>query len=193
MLNVAVFADLPNLHYGLRTQWPEGRLHYESYLKAAVGEENLIRAIAYAAQLKDGDTGFLTALHQAGWETKHKRPAKINTKDGSTVQRITFAVEVACDMLTIEPKVQKVVLGCGNSDLVPPVRLLQARGIYVEVFAANIGAAMRKTCNNFRELTKDLLMPPGIVPGHRVESEEIKEVESSSGEGDACEASQEPE
>ena len=180
MLNIAIFADLPNLHFGLRTHWPEGRLHYQNYLKAALGEENLIRAVAYAAQLKENDTGFLVALRQAGWEVRHKRPAKINTKDGQTIQRITFAVEVTCDMLTIEPKVQKVVLGCGNSDLVQPVRMLQARGIYVEVIAANIGTALRKTCNSFRELTEDMLMSPGlIVPGHREESEGIKEVESS--------------
>jgi len=180
MLNVAIFLDLPNLHFNLRTHWPDGRLSYSAYLERAKGADNLIRAIAYGAQLRENDTGFLAALRLAGWETKYKRPVSIKTREGNTIKRISWNVEITCDMLTIEPKVQKIILGCGNSDLVQPVRMLQARGIYVEVLAANIGTRLRSVCNRYYELTEDLLVPQdSIVPEAREDVEGVQDLEAS--------------
>jgi len=179
MHNIAIFADLTNMHFGLKKKWPEGRLSYSAYLQRAIGGDNCIRSIAYATLADEDSAGFLTAIQACGWETRCKRPLTVTTKGGVVVRRLTWNLAITCDMFRLAPKIDKVILGCSNTDLVEPVKMMQSMGIYVHVLAAHIGRGLKEAADKSEELTEDYLLPPNVfVPQARTESEDATDPES---------------
>jgi uncharacterized LabA/DUF88 family protein len=178
MHNIAIFADLSNMHFGLRKKWPEGRLSYSAYLQRAIAGDNCVRSIAYATLADEDSAGFLTAIASCGWEVKHKKPLEVRTKGGTVVRRLNWNLEITCDMFRLAPKINKVILGCSNSDLIEPVKLMQSMGIYVHVLAAYIGRGLAEVANKSEELTEDFLLPKNaFVPELRTEAENAADPE----------------
>ena len=69
---VGVFIDTQNLYHSAKNLH-HGRVNFENVLNEAVGDRQLIRAIAYVITTETGEEkGFFEALAKIGIETKTK-------------------------------------------------------------------------------------------------------------------------
>ena len=115
-----------------------------------------MRAIAYVVQKADVDqTSFLEALRRSGYEVKEKELAV--REDGSS--KGDWKVEIALDAVTLEPKLDCVVLVSGDGDFVPLVELLNARGCRTEVvsFEQSTSNDLQRVCDQFISIEQNVL------------------------------------
>jgi|SRR5579872_5011431 len=157
---VGVFVDVQNLYYSARNIY-NSRINFNEVLKAAVGERQLIRAIAYVirADMPEEHT-FFDALDKAGFEVKMK---DLQTYYGG-YQKGDWDVGIAIDAVKMLNKLDVVVLCCGDGDFVPLVEYLQISGQLVEVcaFGKSTSGKLKELADNFIDFDqnpKKFLMP----------------------------------
>ena len=145
---VGVFVDVQNLYYSARNIY-NARVNFAEVLKAAVGDRQLIRAIAYGikADMPEEHT-FFEALGKAGFEVKTK---DLQTFYGG-MQKGDWDVGIAVDIIKLMPKLDVVVLCCGDGDFVPLLEYLQMSGQFVEVCSFG-----KSTASKVKELTDNLI------------------------------------
>ena len=115
-----------------------------------------MRAIAYVVQKADVDqAGFLEALRRSGYEVKEKDLTV--REDGSA--KGDWKVQIALDAVTLEPKIDCVVLVSGDGDFVPLVELLGARGCRTEVvsFEQSTSSDLQRVCDQFIGIEQNVL------------------------------------
>ena len=121
---IAIFVDVQNMFYSAKTLH-QSKIDYRKLLEEIVRGRKLVRAIAYVVQKAEVDqAGFLEALRRSGYEVKEKDLTV--REDGSS--KGDWKVQIALDAVTLEPKIDCVVLVSGDGDFVPLVELLGARG-----------------------------------------------------------------
>jgi len=161
---VGVFVDVQNLYYSARNIY-NARVNFNSILEAAVGDRQLIRAIAYVikADMPEEHT-FFEALDKAGFEVKSKG---LQTFYGG-LQKGDWDVGIAVDMIKMMNKLDVVVLCCGDGDFLPLVEYLKMSGQLVEVcsFGKSTATKLKESADNFIDLDlnpKKFLFP---IKGH---------------------------
>jgi len=157
---VGVFVDVQNLYYSARNIY-NSRINFNEVLKTAVGDRQLIRAIAYVirADMPEEHT-FFDALDKAGFEVKAK---DLQTYYGG-YQKGDWDVGIAVDIIKMLQKLDVVVLCCGDGDFVPLVEYLQISGQLVEVaaFGKSTSGKIKELADNFIDFDqnpKKFLMP----------------------------------
>lgn len=129
---VAVFVDVQNLYHSAKNLY-SANVNYSQILQDAVGNRQLIRAIAYVVRAEGPkEQGFFDALEKAGFELKVK---DIQVFAGGA-KKADWDVGMAIDALTIAKHVDVVVLITGDGDFLPLVSYLQNNeGNVVELVA----------------------------------------------------------
>ncbi len=118
---VAVLIDAQNLYHSARHLYKH-KVNFGEILKEAVGERQLVRAIAYVISTEAGDEkNFFDALTRVGIETKTKDLQIFidGTKKGD------WDVGLAIDAVRLAEKVDVVVIVSGDGDFVPVVEYLK--------------------------------------------------------------------
>jgi len=150
---VGVFVDVQNLYYSARNIY-NARVNFNEVLRAAVGDRQLIRAIAYGikADMPEEHT-FFEALDKAGFEVKTKG---LQTFFGG-LQKGDWDVGIAIDIIKLMNKLDVVVLCCGDGDFVPLLEYLQMSGHLVEVcsFGKSTSTKLKELADNFIDLDSD--------------------------------------
>jgi uncharacterized LabA/DUF88 family protein len=144
---VGIFVDVQNMFYSAKTLH-QSKIDYRKLLDDIVRGRRLVRAIAYVVQKADVDqSSFLEALRRSGYEVKEKELTI--REDGSS--KGDWKVEIALDAVTLEPKLDCVVLVSGDGDFVPLVQLLNARGCRTEVvsFEQSTSNDLQRACGQF--------------------------------------------
>lgn len=121
---VGVFIDVQNMYYSARNLYGQ-KVNFLNIVKAATGDQQLIRAIAYGVSTKTGDeTAFFEALHGMGIEVMTKELLEYDSghKKGDWDVGITIDIVRMCDMLDV------VVLVSGDGDYVPLCEYVKGRG-----------------------------------------------------------------
>ncbi len=121
---VGVFIDIQNMYYSARNLYGQ-KVNFLNIVKAATGDQQLIRAIAYGVATKSGDeTAFFEALHNVGIEVMTKDLLEYDSgqKKGDWDVGITIDIVRMCDMLDV------VVLVSGDGDYVPVGEYVKGRG-----------------------------------------------------------------
>ena len=158
---VGVFVDVQNLYYSARNIY-NARVNFNEILKTAVGERQLIRAIAYVikADMPEEHT-FFDALDKAGFEVKSK---DLQTFYGGH-QKGDWDVGIAVDIIKMMHKLDVVVLCGGDGDFAPLLEYLQISGQLVEVcsFGKSTSGKIKELADSFIDLdeSKKYLMPIG--------------------------------
>lgn len=132
---VAVFVDVQNMFYSVKSMY-NGKLNYDKLLSNAVGNRNLVRAIAYVVQRPDIDqNNFYDALDRFGYEIRIREAKnRVDSTSGKTIpNKGSYEVMIAIDVITIAPKVDVIVLVTGDGNYVPLVEALRGYGVRVEV------------------------------------------------------------
>lgn len=129
---VAVFVDVQNMYHSAKNLF-SSNVNFAQVLQDAVGNRQLIRAIAYVVRAEGPkEQGFFDALEKAGYELKVK---DIQTFS-SGAKKADWDVGMAIDALTIGKHVDVVILATGDGDFTPLVSYLQnSEGNIVEVVA----------------------------------------------------------
>lgn len=152
---VGVFVDVQNMFYSAKTLH-QSKIEYKKLLEGVVRGRRLVRAIAYVVQRSDVDqSSFLEALRRSGYEVKGK---DLTVREDGTAKG-DWKVEIALDVVTLEPKLDCVVLVSGDGDFVPLVHLLNTRGCRTEVvsFEQSTSSELMHACHQFIPIEQDML------------------------------------
>jgi uncharacterized LabA/DUF88 family protein len=137
---VGVFLDVQNMYHSAKHLY-SANVNFSQLLQDAVGNRQLIRAIAYVVRAEGPkEQAFFDALEKAGFELKVK---DIQTFAGGA-KKADWDIGMAIDALTIAKHVDVVVLMTGDGDFTPLVSYLQNNdGNLVEVTAFSRSCSSR--------------------------------------------------
>lgn len=148
---VGIFIDTQNLYHSARNLFG-ARVNFGAIVKAAVGERNLIRAIAYVITTESGEEkAFIEALEKSGIEIRSK---DLQIFYGGA-KKADWDVGMAIDAVKLSPKLDAVILVTGDGDFVPLVEYLQMnQGCQVEVvsFGKSTSAKLIEATDHFTDL-----------------------------------------
>lgn len=149
---VGILIDAVNLYHSARHLYKH-KVNFGELLKEAVGDRQLVRAIAYVISTEAGDEQqFFDALTRVGIETKTKDLQIFidGTKKGD------WDVGIAIDAVRMAEKVDVVVLVSGDGDFVPLVTYLKNK-VQVEgmSFAKSSSTKLIEVLDAFTDLGED--------------------------------------
>ena len=153
----AVFVDLSNLYYCTHKKWPDRKINYKAYLDLC--GENIYRAIAYGAHIDHQADGFIKCLKSFGFETKFKAPKEYQT-DAGIRRKADFDCDIVVDMIRLINKVDVIVLGCADGDLLPGVEYVREHGIDVRILACGISRDLKDGASSWTEISESILENP---------------------------------
>ena len=162
MRNVLVVVDTRDLRHCVNIINKEKHLNYGEYINACINpdEEIIYSKLAYGTCAKqEAMRSFNSLLKLLGFNVVFKEPIEYKASDGSIKQRwISTNVNLAMDVVEIvnsSNKIDKVVLGCAQPELIPLVEWLKKRGIQVTLFASAVPRALREAANKVQDLTDE--------------------------------------
>jgi len=150
---VGVFVDVSNMYYSAKAMYQK-KVNFKAILETAMGDRNLIRAIAYvvSADIPE-EGGFFDALGHIGYEVKSK---DLQIFYGGN-KKGDWDVGIAMDTIKLAPKLDVVVIVSGDGDFIPLVEYLQSLGQKVEVMAFGRSASgkLQEAADIYVDLDKD--------------------------------------
>ena len=151
---VGVFVDVANMYYSAKAMYQK-KVNFKAILEEAVGDRNLIRAIAYVVQADiPEENTFFDALAHIGFEVKAK---DLQVFYGGQ-KKGDWDVGIAMDTIKLAPKLDVVVLVSGDGDFVPLVEHLKSLGQKVEIgaFARSTSGKLQESADVFIDFDKDI-------------------------------------
>ncbi|MEK7538150.1 MAG: NYN domain-containing protein [Patescibacteria group bacterium] len=151
---VGVLVDVANMYYSAKNIHG-ARVNFGKILEDAVGERQLVRAIAYVIKADSPDEQkFFDALDKQGFELKMK---DLQVFAGGA-KKGDWDVGITVDAIKLADRLDTIVLVAGDGDYVPLVRYLQeAKGCRVEImaFQESTSLKLRETSDKFLDLSSD--------------------------------------
>src|SRR5688572_20961690 len=151
---VGVCVDVANMYYSAKAMYQK-KVNFKAVLENAVGNRNLIRAIAYVVQADIPEEGnFFDALEHIGFEVKAK---ELQIFYGGH-KKGDWDVGIAMDTIKLAPKLDVVVIVSGDGDFIPLVEYLQSLGQKVEVvaFGRSASSKLQESADTFVDMDKDI-------------------------------------
>jgi len=151
---VGVLVDVQNMFYSAYDCF-RGRLNYKRLLDTAVGNRQVVRALAYAMRDGNNQGSFFTMLREVGFELRAKEPRV--RPDGT--RKGGWDIGIAVEAMTIAPKVDVIVLVSGDGDFIDLVHALKTRGVRVEVYAfeRSAGRELREAADLFVPIGEEMI------------------------------------
>lgn len=139
-----VFVDIANIFYCCGKRFPDGKVDYAKYL-AGVTEQigPIFKAVAYGG-LFGNNEAFVAALAHIGFTTKFKTPGASN--------RVDWSMQMALDIATVIDRLDAVVIGSADNNLVPLVEWIKARGIPCYMYACGVGRELKQVADRWYEI-----------------------------------------
>lgn len=150
-----IFIDTSNLYYCVGKKFPARKLDYQRYYEIAAKDDVVVRAVAYGSQMNDEASKFIACLKHYGYDPKYKT-LKINSDTGKT-RRFSWNVGIAVDIMMSIDKLDRVVIGSSDADLLPLVKYLKDRGCVVEIIACGISKELKDAADEYTEITEEQL------------------------------------
>lgn len=168
MKNIVLVIDTRNIMACLGMTFGNGKLNYQKYIQDAVGEDLMYSGIAYGCTQNGNESRFIASLKHMGLDTKFKAP--LTKTDPSTNEPVTrwvnWNVGMTLDVLRLAAtdKVDKVIIGSSDPELVELVEHLKTLNIKVEVFACGIPKVLKSAASGYKEITRDYLFEAPAKP-----------------------------
>ncbi len=151
---IGVLVDVANMYYSAKNIHGS-RVNFGKILEDAVGERQLVRALAYVIKADSPDEQkFFDALDKQGFELKMK---DLQVFAGGA-KKGDWDVGITVDAIKLADRLDTIVLVAGDGDYIPLVRYLQeAKGCRVEVmaFQESTSLKLREVSDNFIDLSGD--------------------------------------
>jgi uncharacterized LabA/DUF88 family protein len=121
---VGVFIDVQNMYYSARNMYGS-KVNFGNIVKTSIGNQQLVRAIAYTISTKTGDElPFFEALHKMGIEVNMK---ELLEYEGGQ-KKGDWDVGITVDIIRMLDMVDVVVLVSGDGDYIPLGEYIKNRG-----------------------------------------------------------------
>lgn len=159
---VAIIIDTQNLYHSAKNLY-KAKVNFQNVVKAALGDRQLVRAIAYVVNTESGEEQpFFEALEKVGIEIKTK---DLQIFFGGA-KKADWDVGMAVDAIKMAHKVDAVVLATGDGDFIPCVEYVKNLGCQVEAvtFGRSASSGLRSAVDDFLDLDED---PKEFVLGYR--------------------------
>lgn len=150
---VGVFVDVQNMYYSARALYDQ-RVDFGEILKEAVGDRQLVRALAYVIEAeKEEEQAFFDALTERGYELRSK--PILNFYGGAS--KGDWDIGIAMDIVGMADKLDVVVLVSGDGDFADLVKYIQSRGVLAEVmaFGSSASSQLRDAADAVLDLSAD--------------------------------------
>lgn len=151
---IGVLVDVANMYYSAKNIHGS-RVNFGKILEDAVGERQLVRALAYVIKADSPDEQkFFDALDKQGFELKMK---DLQVFAGGA-KKGDWDVGITVDAIKLADRLDTIVLVAGDGDYIPLVRYLQeAKGCRVEVmaFQESTSLKLREVSDKFIDLSGD--------------------------------------
>lgn len=72
-------------------------------------------------------------------------------------RRVNWGCGMAVDIVNIVDRVDTIIIGSSDPDLLPVVEFIKSKGVGVIIMAAGIHKDLKKACNQFVEISEDML------------------------------------
>jgi len=132
-MRVGVFVNISNQFAAISLKKKGYRVNYANYLKRVLDEQDkLVIAIAYGSQVNNEASRFIYVLKKQGYVTKFVVSMQQNSQDIIQPDR---NVEMTIDILGLKDKVDKIIIGSNQVELVPLIHYLQMTGVKVNVIS----------------------------------------------------------
>lgn len=148
---VGVFIDTQNLYHSAKNLYNGARVNFGAILKEAVGNRDLVRAIAYVISTESGEErNFFDALGKIGIETKTKNIQIFN----SGAKKADWDVGLAVDAIKAASKLDTIIIASGDGDFSPLVEYLKMNGCQVEViaFGKSSSSQLKEVADDFIDM-----------------------------------------
>lgn len=150
---VGVFVDVQNMYYSARALY-EQRVDFGEILKEAIGDREIIRAVAYVIQAdKEEEQTFFDALQERGFELRTKE--LLNFHGGNS--KGDWDIGIAMDIVSMVDKLDVIVLVSGDGDFSELLRYVKSRGARAEVmaFGSSASSQLRLEADAVFDLSQD--------------------------------------
>lgn len=165
---VGVFVDVSNLYHSAKNLY-RAKVNFGQVLRSAVGERQLVRAIAYVIRADvDQEQAFFDALTNSGFEVREK---DLQVFAGGA-KKGDWDVGLALEAIKIATHLDVVIIVSGDGDFLPLVLYLKEnKGCRVEVvgFGKTTSGRLADEADSFLDLDKDRAFL--ITSRRRVEEE----------------------
>jgi uncharacterized LabA/DUF88 family protein len=151
MKKIAIFCDVGNLYYCTGKKFEARKLDYRKYLEYCKTFGELYQSYAYGSQVKDEAKNFILCLKQIGFM------AKFRCHDREEKRRVNWGSGISIDAVNIIERVDAIILGSSDPDLLPLVEYIKSKGVSVILIAAGIHRDLKAACNQFVEVSEDML------------------------------------
>jgi uncharacterized LabA/DUF88 family protein len=155
MKAVGVFADVSNQFFSVATTFKGAKVNYTEYLKTAVGDNELYRAFAYGVQVSSEATPFIASLQRIGYDTRYKLAKVVDGKP--SIPDTNWNVGIVIDMIRHLDRLDVVVIGSNNPDLIPAINFIRDRGVKVIIYSCRIPKELKDAADGVIEITADIL------------------------------------
>lgn len=154
---IGVFVDIVDQYKKVLKAYKGGKVDYGKYLKKvlAIGDGDIYRAFAYGVQIDNEASGFIVCLKSYGFEPKYKRAILID--DRPNIQETSWNLGITIDIARLVQRLDVVVLGSSDPQLIPAIEYLQEQGIKVIIFSCNIPQELREASNAYYEINEEVL------------------------------------
>jgi uncharacterized LabA/DUF88 family protein len=151
MRKIAVFADVGNLYYCIGKKFESRKLDYRKYLEYAKTFGEVYQSYAYGSQVREEAKNFVLCLKQIGFMTKFKE------NEREEKRRVNWNCGITVDVVNVVDRVDTVIIGSSDPDLLLVVEYIKNKGVGVIIIAAGIHRDLKKACNQFVEISEDML------------------------------------
>ena len=163
---IGIFVDISNLYYCIGKKYPSRKLDYRKYLKFVKDLGEISVAVAYGAQISGQANGFIYCLKQIGFQTKFKTPKTYANKEDDYVlkRKADWDVGITMDIVNMIDRIDMIILGTGDGDMLPVVEWAMAKGVEVVVIATGISKDLKDKATKYIEIPESFLecvKPPG--------------------------------
>jgi len=175
---LGIFVDVSNLYYCVGKKFPTRKLDYRKYLSFVKGLGDVSIAVAYGAQISGQANGFIYCLKSIGFQTKFKSPKSYkNPEDDFILKRkADWDVGITMDIVNMIDRIDMIILGTGDGDMLPVVEWAMAKGVEVVVIACGISKDLRDHATKTIEIPESFLeiqKPPGAKTPEDMVNQEL--------------------
>lgn len=150
-----IFVDVVNQFYANNLV----RFDYERYLAEAARAGEVYRALAYGAQMNSEAESFLAMMRHLGYETRYRRAVVVG--DRKDIFRTDRNMAIAMDVWRLLPKLDVVVLGSNDPELIPLVGRVRELGVQVGVLSCRVGWDLAAAADWSAEVDCTITAPEG--------------------------------
>lgn len=131
MQRLGIFVNVTNQFGTLTNNFRKGhRVNYEGYLAHFSEGFDRIIAIAYGTQVAEEANAFILALRHMGYTPKFAQATLVGRQD---IVHPSRNVEMTLDILQVYERLDVIVVGSNDPELIPLINFLKMRGIKVIV------------------------------------------------------------